>query len=56
MENEAYTLAYHMAWVFFPCFLLIAMLQLILFCLFNHKYHPFVDLLDDADYQGMYIL
>ena len=56
MENEAYTLAYHMAWVFFPCFLLIAMLQLILFCLFNHKYHPFVDLLDDADNQGMYLL
>ena len=56
MENEAYNLAYHMAWVFFPCFLLIAMLQLILFCLFNHKYHPFVDLLDDANYQGMYNL
>ena len=56
MENEAYTLAYHMAWVFFPCFLLIAMLQLILFCLFNHKYHPFVDLLDDADNQGTYLL
>ena len=55
MENEAYTLAYHMAWVFFPCFLLIAMLQLILFCLFNHKYHPFVDLLDDTDNQGMQV-
>ena len=27
MENEAYTQAYHMAWVFFPCFLLIAMLS-----------------------------
>ena len=56
MENEAYTQAYHMAWVFFPCFFLIAMLQMILFCLFNHKYHPFVDLLDDADNQGKYVL
>ena len=56
MEDEAYTQAYYMAWVFFPCFLLIAILQLILFCLFNHKYHPFSDLLDSADHQGMYTL
>ena len=45
MEDEAFVLCYYLSWVFYPIFTLIGILQMILFLLYNQKYHPFSDLL-----------
>ena len=40
MENEAYIQMFYMSWAFFPAFVLVGVLQLILAYLYN-KHHPF---------------
>ena len=49
MEDEAFELCYYLSWVFYPIFTLIGILQMILFLLYNQKYHPFSDLLIRPD-------
>ena len=51
MEDEAFVLCYYLSWVFYPIFTLIGILQMILFLLYNQKFHPFSVLLirPDAD-------
>ena len=49
MEDEAFVLCYYLSWVFYPIFTLIGILQIVLFLLYNQKYHPFSDLLIRPD-------
>ena len=53
MEDEAFVQCYYnvttMSWIFYPIFTLIGILQIILFVLYNNKFHPFCDLLKGAD-------
>ena len=52
MEDEAYERASYMAWVFYPCFIIIGIGQIILFWLYNDKYHPFSVILKGVKNQG----
>ena len=47
MEDEAYVQIFYMAWIFYPIFIFIGILQVILFVLYNHKCHPFRALLEE---------
>ena len=47
MEDEAYVKCYYMAWIFYPIFICIGIFQVILFVLYNHKCHPFRNLLEE---------
>ena len=49
MEDEAFERCKTMSWIFYPIFMLIGILQIILFVLYNDKFHPFCDLLKGAD-------
>ena len=49
MEDEAYEKSFFLAWVFFPTFFVIGVLQLILFNLYNQIFHPFGVILKGAD-------
>ena len=53
MEDEAYERAFYLAWVFYPCFIIIGIGQIILFWLYNDKYHPFSEILKGVKKQGM---
>ena len=52
MEDEAYTQSFYMAWMFFPIFIFIGIGQVILFVLYNNKYHPFQVILKGATKKG----
>ena len=53
-EDEAYDLAKLLSWVFFPIFVLVALGQVLLFYLFNDRFHPFAEILKGANTQGKY--
>ena len=53
-EDEAYNLAKLLSWVFFPIFVVLALGQILLFNLFNDRFHPFVEILKGAKTQGKY--
>ena len=53
-EDEAYNLAKLLSWVFFPIFVVLALGQILLFNLFNDRFHPFVEILKGANIQGKY--
>lgn len=50
-EDEAYNLAKLLSWVFFPIFVVLALGQILLFNLFNDRFHPFVEILNGANTQ-----
>ena len=52
MEDEAYVQSFYMAWIFFPIFILIAVVQGLLIELYNKKYHPFNIILEGATKKG----
>ena len=52
MEDEAYVQSFNMAWMFFPIFIFIGIGQVILFVLYNNKYHPFQVILKGATKKG----
>ena len=52
MEDEAYVQSFYMAWMFFPIFIFIGIGQVILFVLYNNKYHPFQIILKGATKKG----
>ena len=52
MENEAFEQISYMAWVLYLCFFLIGLGQILLFCLYNNKYHPFNAILKGVKKQG----
>ena len=52
MEDEAYVQSFYMAWMFFPIFIFIGIGQVILFVLYNNKYHPFQVILKGATKKG----
>ena len=52
MEDEAYVQSFYMAWIFFPIFIVIAVVQGLLIELYNKKYHPFIIILEDVTKKG----
>ena len=52
MEDEAHEKAFYMAWIFYPCFFIIAIGQILFFFLYNRKYHPFSEILKGVNKQG----
>ena len=52
MEDEAYELAFYMAWVGFPMFMIIGIGQFLLFNAYNNKFHPFNIVLKGAENHG----
>ena len=52
MENEAYSLAFYMSWIFYPIFIVVGFGQILLICLYVEKYHPFSEILKGAEKPG----
>ena len=52
MENEAYSLAYYMSWIFYPIFIVVGFGQILLICLYVEKCHPFSEILKGAEKPG----
>ena len=50
MEIEAYNKAFTFSWIFFPIVIMLALLQLVFFTLYNNQLHPMRKILD-----GVYI-
>ena len=51
MEKESFEKAQWMAWMFYPIFILLAILQAISFLLSNGKFHPLAKILDGCENQ-----
>ena len=51
MEKESFEKAQWMAWMFYPIFILLAILQAISFLLSNGKFHPLAKILDGYENQ-----
>ena len=51
MEVESYELSKLMAWVFYPMWILLTIVQSICFILFNGKFHPLSKILDEWEVQ-----
>ena len=51
MEDEAFYKAFYMAWVFYPCFIVIGLVQILLLCLYIKRYHPFAKILEGVEKQ-----
>ena len=55
MEMESYEISKMMAWVFYPIWILLTIVQAICFILYNGKFHPLSKILDgwEAQRKGM---
>ena len=51
MEVESYELSKWMAWVFYPTWILLTIVQAICFILYNGKFHPLSKILDGCEVQ-----
>ena len=51
MEVESYELSKLMAWVFYPTWILLTIVQTICFILYNGKFHPLSKILDGCEVQ-----
>ena len=51
MEVESYQLSKLMAWVFYPTWILLTIVQAICFILYNGKFHPLSKILDGCEVQ-----
>ena len=51
MEKESFEKAQLMAWIFYPIFILLSILQAISFILSNGKFHPLAIILDGCENQ-----
>ena len=49
MENEAFQKAQLFSWIFFPTWILLAIMQAVCFLLSNGKLHPLVKILEACD-------
>ena len=52
MENEAYSLASCMSWIFYPIFVVVGFGQILLICLYLENCHPFSEILKGAEKPG----
>ena len=52
MENEAYSLASCMSWIFYPIFVVVGFGQILLICLYVENFHPFSEILKGAEKPG----
>ena len=55
MEMESYEKSKLMAWIFYPTWILLTILQAVCFILYNGKFHPLSKILDgwEAQRKGM---
>ena len=51
MEVESYELSKLMAWVFYPTWILLTIVQAICFILYNGKFHPLSKILDGGKFK-----
>ena len=51
METESYEVSKLMAWVFYPTWILLTIIQAICFILYNGKFHPLSKILDGCEVQ-----
>ena len=51
MEMESYEISKMMAWVFYPIWILLTIVQAICFILYNGKFHPLSKILDGWEVQ-----
>ena len=51
MEVESYELSKWMAWVFYPTWILLTIVQAICFILYNGSFHPLSKILDGSEVQ-----
>ena len=49
MEVESYELSKLMAWIFYPAWILLTVIQAICFILYNGKFHPLSKILDGCN-------
>ena len=58
MEKEAFQKAQLFAWIFFPIWIIMAIVQAVCFVLSNGQFHPLAKILEDCDVsdEGKYFL
>ena len=58
MEKEAFQKAQLFAWIFFPIWIILAIIQAVSFVLGNERLHPLAKLVEDSDSsdEGKYFL
>ena len=58
MEKEAFQKAQLFSWIFFPIWIIMAIVQAICFALSNGRFHPLAKILEDCDGsdEGKYFL
>ena len=49
MEKEAFQKAQLFAWIFFPIWIIMAIIQAVCFVLSNGRFHPLAKILEDCD-------
>ena len=49
LEHESYNMSKLFTWVFYLTFIILTLLQVASFCLYNSVFHPFSIILDGAD-------
>ena len=49
MEKEAFQKAKLFAWIFFPIWIIMAIIQAVCFVLSNGRFHPLAKILEDCD-------
>jgi hypothetical protein len=49
MEEDSLTTAYYFSWVFFPTWIILTIVQIVCFILYNGRLHPLARIIDESE-------
>ena len=49
MEEDSLTTAYYFSWIFFPTWIILTIVQIVCFILYNGRLHPLARIIDESD-------